>query len=396
VGNTRHHNRLKGAAAEAVVHELAQKSFLSDWCFLNPKLPDGKELCDLLVVFDSIVLICQVKDLKRRKDGRYNPGEVEKNRKQLSGAYRRLLDLKRPLTLSNPRRGEELFDPTSVNEVFLISVLSGEGEDFFSMTHDVKGKYAHMFTGEFLAKALGELDTVEDFVSYLRAKEALFHSAERLVVNGGEEELLGCYLLEGRSFDRYAGADMTLIDEGIWKGLQERPEYQARLEADKISYIWDAMINRAHEAGTPEYERVARELARPSRFERRILAKTFFDAHVLAHEDSTHDVFRRVVAGPGVTYCFLFMDKRFPPDERRKAIAGFCLVARDRYRDNAQVVGVATEKAIEPECSYDFAYLNMPEWTDSDAARAEEIREQTGTLVNVRERAFHEDEYPEQ
>jgi hypothetical protein len=49
-----------------------------------------------------------------------------------------------------------------------------------------------------------------------------------------------------------------------------------------------------------------------------------------------------------------------------------------------------------PECSYDFAYLNMPEWTDSDAARAEEIREQTGTLVNVRERAFHEDEYPEQ
>lgn len=393
--SSKHQNRLRGAAAEAVVHELAQKSFFSDWCYLNPRLPDGKELCDLLVVFDNVALIWQVKDLKRRKDGHYNPSDVEKNRKQLSGAYRRLLDQRRPLALRNPRRGEEVLDPESIDDVFLISVLSGEGEDVFSITQDVKGKYAHVFTGEFLAMALGELDTVEDFVGYLKAKEALFDRVERLIINGGEEELLGCYLQDDRSFDRYAGADIVLIDEGSWSGLQERPEYQARLKADEISYAWDGMINRAHEAGTPEYERVARELARPSRFERRVLAKAFFDAHALAHEDSAHDVFRRVMLGEGVTYCFLFMDKRLPREQRHEALAGFCLVARNRYRDNPRIVGVATEKAFERECSYDFAYLDMHEWTGSDAAIAEAIREQTGTLVNVRERAFHEDEYPD-
>jgi hypothetical protein len=395
VENSGHYNRLKGAAAEAVVHELAQKSFFGDWCYANPRLANGKELCDLLVVFDRIAMIWQIKDLKRRRDGRYSSGEVEKNRRQLSGAHRRLMDEERPMTISNPRRGDEVIDPASIDEVFLISVLSGEGEDFFSMTQDVRGKYAHVLTGEFLATALEELDTVDDFVCYLRAKEALFDSVERLVITGGEEELLACYLLYGRSFDRYAGAHMVLVDEGSWAGLQERPEYIARREADEISYAWDGMIDRAHEGGAPEYERIARELARPNRFARRFLAKAFYDGHVIAHEDSVHDLFRRVVTDGEVTYCFLFMDARLPQEQRREALARLCLVARGKYEENSRVVGVATEKAFKPECSYDFAYLEIPEWSDANAAQAAAIQQETGDLTNISERVVREDEYPE-
>ena len=62
---------IKGKKAETVVHELATKSFLIDWCFLNPKLPNGKELCDLLIVFDDIAIIWQIKDLKLDKSGKY-------------------------------------------------------------------------------------------------------------------------------------------------------------------------------------------------------------------------------------------------------------------------------------------------------------------------------------
>ena len=61
---SKHRFRLKGADAETVVHELAVNSFLVDWCFLNPQLPDGNELCDLLVVFDETAIIWQIKDLK--------------------------------------------------------------------------------------------------------------------------------------------------------------------------------------------------------------------------------------------------------------------------------------------------------------------------------------------
>lgn len=60
----KHHFSLKGAAAEKVVHDLAAESFFTDWCYPNPQLADGKELCDLLVVFDHVAIIIQVKNLK--------------------------------------------------------------------------------------------------------------------------------------------------------------------------------------------------------------------------------------------------------------------------------------------------------------------------------------------
>jgi len=79
---------LKGKNSEKILHDLAIKTFLADWCYLNPQLPDKKELCDLLVVFDNIAIIWQIKDLKLNKRGKYNKAEVQKNLRQLSGARR--------------------------------------------------------------------------------------------------------------------------------------------------------------------------------------------------------------------------------------------------------------------------------------------------------------------
>ena len=70
--------QLKGKNAEKFIHDLATKTFLTDWCFLNPGLIKGKELCDLLVVFDDVAIIWQIKDLKLGKDGKYKQSEVEK------------------------------------------------------------------------------------------------------------------------------------------------------------------------------------------------------------------------------------------------------------------------------------------------------------------------------
>ena len=80
-----HYFRDKGTTAEKVIHDLATKTFFTDWCYPNPKKPDGNELCDLLVVFDDTALISQIKDLKTDDKGRYKQAEVEKNLRQLSG-----------------------------------------------------------------------------------------------------------------------------------------------------------------------------------------------------------------------------------------------------------------------------------------------------------------------
>src|SRR4030043_2335371 len=103
------HFTIKGKNAEGFVHELALKTFLTDWCYLNPVLPDGKELCDLLVVFDNVAIIWQIKNLKLDANGRYKKAEVERNLRQLAGARRQLFDLKTPIELENPRRPREKF-----------------------------------------------------------------------------------------------------------------------------------------------------------------------------------------------------------------------------------------------------------------------------------------------
>ena len=168
---------LKGKNAEKFLHELALKSLLTDWCYLNPKLPDGKELCDLLVVFDEIAIIWQVKDLKLNEDGKYKESDVQKNLKQLSGARRQLFDLKTPIKLKNPRRREELFNPAEIKQTYSISVLLCEDEEeFFSFVEDVKKYTVHIFTRNFTKIILSELDAISDFIRYLKEKENLINT----------------------------------------------------------------------------------------------------------------------------------------------------------------------------------------------------------------------------
>jgi hypothetical protein len=391
----KHHFSLKGAAAEKVVHDLAAESFFTDWCYPNPQLADGKELCDLLVVFDHVAIIIQVKNLKLNEGGRYNRKEVDKNIRQLSGALRRLINDRRPITLANPRRGVETLAPSAIEETYLLSVLAGEGEDCFPAMEAVKDKSAHVFTGEFLEIVLSELDTISDFVGYLRAKEALLQNLPQLLILGGEEELLAIYLLNNRTFGELTKAMMAVVDEGSWAMLQQRPDYIAKKREDEVSYGWDNLIDHAHEGGSPEYELLAREMARPNRFERRCLAKAFLDAHVMAHRDLEHDLLRRVVSSDHRTYCFLFMEDLEPRNRRRGQLEALCYVARGKFAQNPVVIGIATEKRIRPMCAYDFCMLDLPDWTDEDAKRVEEIRLTTGVLTNTTTREAHEDEYPD-
>jgi len=385
---------LKGKRAEEIVHALAEKTFLTDWCYKNPKLPNGKELCDLLVVFDDVAIIWQIKDLKLDEHGRYKKAEVDKNLRQLSGARRRLFELKAPITLSNPRRGREMFNPNQIKEVYLISALMGKGEDYFIFVEELKNLIIHVFNRKFTQIILNELDTISDFVDYLREKEVLVRTGKKIVLLGGEEELLAFYLMNNRSFGRFKDATMIIIDEGSWSHLQHKPEYKAKKELDKISYGWDEIINRAHE-GSLEYEKVARELARPNRFERRYLSKAFFDAFMQAHNDNQHDLFRRICPNKGITYCFLFMDDPEPREKRKSMLFAICWVARDIFPQNKKVLGIATEKKIRPQCSYDFCLLDKPRWTKKDKKRALQLQKEAGIFLRPQVSRIHEDEYPQ-
>ena len=388
--------QIQGEKAEQWVYSLATRTFLTDWCYLNPLKPDGKELCDLLVVFDNIAIIWQIKDLKLGKDGKYKKSEVEKNIRQLGGARRQLFDLKTPIPLSNPRRIEETFNTDSIEKVYLISVLLGEGEPYRTLVDKQKEDIVHVFTAPFIEIILNELDTISDFVQYLQEKEVLLQKDSSLMIMGGEEELLAYYMMNEKSFGSIPEADRILLDHEGWDHIKRNPKYIAKKEADRVSFGWDSIIDCAH-TGSIEYERIARELARPNRFERRYLAKVYFEAHQEADQlDDPHLLFRRFLPADGVTYCFLFMEiinsEREP---RRGMLMSICKVARNTFRNNHKVIGIATECKLGPECSYDFCLIDTSEWPEEQINEAEELQKQLGIMTNPRWQQTYENEYPE-
>lgn len=389
----KHYLQLKGKNAEEFVFSLAQKSFLTDWCYLNPELPNKKELCDILVIFGDIAIIWQIKDLKKGKNGKYSKSKVEKNLKQIMGAKRSLFELKEKIILKNPRRGEEEFDPKSINEIYLISALVGEGEDYFEFIKKIKGKTIHVLNREGTEILLNELDTISDFIDYLREKESLISSDTEITLSGGEEELLGYYLIKGRSFDELKKPNCVMIQEGFWKNLQRRAEYIAKKEEDKISYFWDFLIDKAHLSKNKNYELVAREMARLNRFERRIRSKTFFEGQAKASLEKSNNFYKRNLVEEGITYCFVYA-KTKDRNIRKNMLAEVCFATRDHFKDNQRVLGIATEMDLLLAHSFEFCLLDFPKWTEKEQKIAGEIKERLGIFKNLQMFRFTDDEYP--
>jgi gamma-glutamylcyclotransferase (GGCT)/AIG2-like uncharacterized protein YtfP len=380
---------LKGKNAEEFIHELSKKTFFEDWCYLNPKFFDGKELCDVLILFEDILIIWQIKDLKLKK-GKYDKGEVEKNLRQLCGAKRMLLEAKKPINLVNSKR-EETFSPEKIKKVYLISALVGEGEDYYSFAELKKENQIHTFTRKFSEIVLEELDTIKDFIRYLEEKEKLISKNTKINISGGEEEFLSYYLRNEKSFSELFKAGLIIISEGLWEDFQKKEEYKLKKEEDKISYIWDEIIRFSHSCGE-NYEIVAQELAKPDRFERRQLSKAFFDACKIADKQKEMNVFRRFVKMEGITFCFMMKDG--DREIRRNLLQATSFVSRGLNPENNKVLGIATEMTNSPLRSYDFCLMDFPEWSEENDKEMKRIQKELKIFTNPKVYPVKESEYP--
>lgn len=392
----KHQYRLRGESGEDFVNDLASRTFLIDWCYPNPKLPDGKELCDLLVIFEQTAIVWQIKTLKLRADGNLDARSAEKNLRQLQGARRQIFDLRAPIEITNARRHPEALDSQDIGEVFLISALVGDSPEVLGVPTETGGHPCHVLTRESVAILLNELDTISDFAAYLREKERMLANIGSIMLVGGERELLAQYILHARSFSDLDGHSAVYIEDGIWEGLQQRPEYQAKKQADRISYGWDSIIDTVHLGEHPEYERIARELARPNRFDRRYLSQSFYDAHLTAHRMAgPRMTFKRVSSFKATTFCFLFTDDGITRDERKEMLEALCFVARGTHLENRTVVGIGTEMEVRPTCSYDFCLMEIDEWTQQEELQKQAIQQATGLLTNIVEKELEAHEYPD-
>lgn len=447
-------------SAEKYLSSLGEKNFLSLWSYPNVFYAPAKELADLLIICGNDIIIFQDKWSVFPEKGdllqswkRWFKNTIAGASKQVWGAERILkrggtvfLDAacKNSLPISLPKISEATFHLIVVThggskkckEVFGGSgsfmfrtdpSLINHPEPFTVCDLDPKKTYVHVLDDMSLRVLMDTLDTITDFTSYLSKKEKLIRSG-MMIMHTGEEELLANYLRNLNQDNEHdfdfgidSKEDLTglAIGEGSWNSFIENPQRLAQIEQDKVSYLWDDLIetfNKHSIDGTqysiPELnfsksinitEKIVRYMAREPRFMRRILSN-----HLKEMIRTTSETQRRI----GVTSSFV--DKElfyvlllFPipkshnisyEDYRRvRAIylEGTCMVTKLRYPNAKHIVGIATESGIDNEGrSEDAMYLDGSIWSPELDDAAKRFQEENGVLINPKETRSKDQEYP--
>lgn len=406
----------KGEAAEQLIAALCKDAFFEDFCFQNPYYTKGKELCDVLVVLGDVAIIWQIKNIKL-KSGKFNASDIEKAIKQCRGARRQLLGLG-TATFNNIAGKAKTIDTTKIKEVFLIAAIEGGTPDFDRYYDDGKGgnSNVHIFFEGLTRFATKHLNTVSDFVEYLRHKEKFMAAHKNIILTDGEENLLALYLQNKRTFgnmDDAKDVDMMLVDlEGVADELENSDEdYAEKLEADHWSKGWDELIEKKRAglmldgtpANSPDHDKFLRKMMSHNRFERRVLGKQFFDAAALAAEYPYKEtfVYKRLVPQDdhNVTYLFMFVgDQNTERDYRQKVLYATALAAKQVMPQNDMLIAIATELHMVKtlNCSFEWVMFDMAadEFEKEFGDEAREYREKLNIWKNAKAYENRAWEYP--
>jgi hypothetical protein len=447
--------------AERYLAKLCKRSFLSLWSyprvFRNQGRPqgkgDGKELCDLLVVFDNHIIIFSDKDCRFNDVGdldlawsRWFKKTVQKSAEQVWGAERWIKNFPNRLFLDSqclipfpidlPDPAKAIFHRIVVahdvsrvcrerlggsGSLVLDSSLSGEAHVNMPFTIgqiDPEKGYVHVFDDTTLNIVMSTLDTITDFAAYLTKKER-FLTGDRVVHAAGEEELLAAYLLKRNESNEHdfiidGHDDVLSFPEGLWESFVRSPHRQAQIESDRISYSWDKLIEEfalhamtgTHHfsSGEPlnELERVFRCLAREPRTRRRLLATSFHEIRERSMTSSgAWDACVMQPTNPGYPhYVFMLLKGKegLTDEEYRKIrtnlLRGYCGVTKLRFPKATDIIGIASEAGFPLQPSADFTYLDASHWSMADEASARKIQNRFGLLRKVTADYTRVYEYP--
>jgi hypothetical protein len=413
----------------------------------NGKGGDGKEVCDLIVVFgDNIVLFsdksCAFPVTGTLDDNwrRWFKKAVLKSAQQVWGAERWIRN--HPDRLFLDRKCTQKFPiaiaPLNRIQIHRIVVArnvskpcrqhfggSGslifnseiEGSAHLDQDHvlyqpfatgwlDRKKGFVHVLDDTSLEILLENRDTIQDFLDYLQAKEALFlRKGVRFFITG-EEELLARYLtnFEGdkHSFCVPSDVDTVFIPEGHWLDFLASEQRKAQISGDRLSYSWDMLIEKFNEhilGGTSYYashfaisdrERIMRFMARESRLRRRMLAEAIHGliAKTKPNQRSTRVVLPSSAGDPH--YIFLLFPEREDKSHeeyrlvRRRVLEAYCMVMKLVYPNAVDILGIATESGFtEEDRSEDALYLNAREWSSELDNEAKRLQDELGLLTNL-------------
>lgn len=437
--------------SERYLAGLARKAFLSLWSFTNlftgegrrNGKGDGKELCDLLVVFGTNVLLFSDKHCEFPKHpdlqvswARWYKSAVEKSARQLAGAEkfirehpcRIFLDkhcqARLPIALPAPNdatyfliavtrgsygRAAKYWGGGSSGSLLLDTGIEGRAhhEAPFRIGFPLGGRrFVHVLDEMTVDVLLSELDTVPDLVAYLKCKEAFLTRPGLHLSVAGEEQLLARYMCTMRDGKHAlpeipADVDFVALVEGDWEMYSSSPQRVAKKKADEQSYLWDDLIEhqsrfiRTDAAlsilgaanSHDDHERVVRALADETRLSRRHLAAHFL--HALS-TSVPGKKFARVVFSPDARHrAYVFLTAPRPADVsydeyremRSVALLAYCHGVKLKAPFVKEVVGVASEPFSERESSQDFVHVDLSDEMEPEETKHwQEVMGELGVL----------------
>lgn len=448
-------------SAERYLKALCERSFLSMWSYagiFNDK-GKGQEVCDLLVVFGNHIIIFSDKDCEFPNTGdlelnwkRWYKKAIKKSADQVYGAERWIskhpdrlfLDqtCKNPFPISLPEPDKIKFHRIVVahsasakcaeilggsGSLMIKTDVIGDSEIFTIGKVEETKNYIHVLDDTTLDILLNTLDTITDFVEYLEKKEE-FLSGSTVIFSTGEEELLANYLKNIDKDDNHCfdfKQDLSqfnsafLNDEGTWIEFSNNPVRKAQIQANKISYVWDALIETFAEhmlEGTSvdfwnlglsvaQREPILRFMASENRTKRRMLAELLltFIERTPKNQRATRTV--KAFYPNESFYVFLlfpyedYMNYEEYRKHRVALLEKYCLIAKLKFPEANHIVGIATESGRDETGSEDAVYLNASEWSNEDKKMAEKAQrelQESGLIGKYSEYIKSVNEYPYQ
>ena len=278
--------------SERYLAKIAEKSFLNLWSYPSSYRDqkqgghgNGKEICDLLVVCGSYIIIFSEKTVSWPKGDldvawtRWAKRTIRDATKQVRGTEHWITeypdriffdrDCKEPFPINFPSASERIihrvvvasgaaqsckkYIPNSSGSLIIRPDVSGnehwsgklgQVRPFYIGDVDPCGSFVHVLNEISLDIIMNELDTIGDFVDYLDKKAHLVRSG-RLIQADGEENLLAYYasrIYKDEEHDFIPEDRLLQIDSSHYNRFINDPRYIAKKETDQISYLWDALI----------------------------------------------------------------------------------------------------------------------------------------------------------
>lgn len=300
---------------------------------------------------------------------------------------------------------------------------------------DPSGSFIHVVNDVTLDIVMRELDTITDFTEYLERKVEFVRSG-RLISAAGEEDLLAYYITHLDKDNQHGFVhpdnrpwqpnEHIVLDQGFYSGMISNPQYIAKKQADRNSYIWDRLIEAFTDhmlAGTtivpdggpleiPKLELGVRCMAQEPRVKRRMLGAGLIGLLQIAHRQDRS--FRTMLPPPenpdnalGYVFLTLALPKDTLPggyDQYRQArsnmLYAYCMLVLHKYRHLKHSIGIATEAPPtlgRSASSEDMVMVKSPpEWTQELVAELERMRNHFDIMREDRINLlnFHVEEYP--